>query len=325
MTLWYRKRVSYYLVEYPVADFPRITHFGYCNGEAGRSIDEHYHLGYEIVYVKRGGAQIDLFPHSDPIPCSTDDAFITSPGVLHSFRIPHADICYYWIGIQTTENIGITSDHRIPPRSLIDRRGVSGRYLTPDHDYPELLKLGATLAVDRFAIVRNAPELYRPFESLMNEIRRKRHLQLFLIYAKLLELFVMLHRRLLPESRRTTRDALIQAVFDRVRTHYNEDLSVERLAGYVGLSPSYLSRRFASETGTHLSEYIVACRIERAKELLLHGERVGDTARKSGFASIYSFSTVFRRFVGCPPSRYRGMVSRECRTTDPAATPRVPI
>ena len=149
-------------------------------------------LGYEIVYVKRGGAQIDVFPHADPIPCSTDDAFITSPGVLHSFRIPQ---CF-------------------EPLSYAEPR-------------------------------------------LLNEIRGKRHLQLFLIYAKLLELFVMLHRRLLPESRRTTRDALIQAVFDRVRTHYNEDLSVERLAGYVGLSPSYLSRCFASETGTHLSEYIV--------------------------------------------------------------------
>ena len=45
-------------------------------------------LGYEIVCIKRGGAQIDVFPHADPIPCSTDYAFITSPGVLHSFRIP---------------------------------------------------------------------------------------------------------------------------------------------------------------------------------------------------------------------------------------------
>lgn len=302
--------MSYYLVEYPVPDFPRITHFGCCDGEAGRTIGEHYHLGYEIVYVKRGGAEIGVFPHADPILCSTDDVFVTSPGVLHNFRISNADIHYYWIGIQTTESVGITSDHRIPPRSLINRRGVSSRYLTPDHDYPELLKLGSTLAVDRFAIVRNAPELYGPFESLLTEIRGTRHLQLFLIYSKLLELLVMLHRRLLPERGRTTRSELIQAVSDRVRTHYDEELSVERLARYVGVSPAYLSRRFASETGMRLSNYIVACRIERAKELLLHGERVGDAARKSGFASIYSFSTVFRRVVGCPPSRYRGSVTR---------------
>ena len=305
----YLNGVGYYLVEYPVPQFPRITHFGYCDGEPGRNIGEHYHLGYELVYVKRGQAHIKVFSEGDPILCTADDAFVTAPHVSHSFGIHHVDICYYWVGIQTDQSVGITSDHRIPPHRLLSRRPVSSRYLIPDHDYPELLKLGSTLPLNNFALLRNVPEFHAPFESLLREIESAKHLRLFLIYSKLLELMVLLHRRLLPENERTSRSEIVQAVADHVRTHCDEPLSLERLAEVAGISSSYLSRRFAGETGHNLSEYIRSCRIDRAKELLLRGLPVGDVAVRSGFASIYSFSTVFKREVGCAPSGYRGLLA----------------
>lgn len=305
----YHLAMGYYLVEYPVPQFPRITHFGYCDGEPGRNIGEHHHLGYELVYVKRGSAHIKVFPAGAPILCTADDAFVTAPHVSHSFGIHHVDICYYWVGIQTDTSVGITSDHRIPPHHLISRRPVSSRYLIPDHDYPELLKLGSTLPLDSFALLRNVPEFHAPFEALLREIESAKHLRLFLIYSKLLELMALLHRRLLPENERTPRSEIVQAVADHVRTHCDEQLSLERLAEVAGVSSSHLSRRFARETGHNLSEYIRSCRIDRAKELLLRGVPVGDVAARSGFASIYSFSTVFKREVGCAPSGYRGLLA----------------
>jgi AraC-like DNA-binding protein len=86
-----------------------------------------------------------------------------------------------------------------------------------------------------------------------------------------------------------------------------ERLTLTGLAREVGASPFHLARLFRRETGLSMHTYLVAARIERAKQLLDDGDRrIVEVALDCGFASHSHFSDAFRRATGLTPSEYRG-------------------
>jgi len=296
--------MGYYLANYPVAEFPRITHFGYCDGEQGRNIARHYHLGFEIVYLKRGDVRVDTIPNKPPVRLNNDSVFIMPPLVEHSFRIKPADVEYYWIGIQTDADIGVSDDHRIPPRALIHADSSAVTHLVPDRKYEELLKLGALLPRDSFTLIERFPQVSSTFADLYTEISNEHPMRLFLIYAKVIELFSLIYRRI-GASPHSVHSRETNMVTDHINAHYREDLSLDVLARFVGFHPSYLSRLFQRETGQKISAYIREVRLAKAKQLLVEGEPVAFVAKACGFHSIYAFSATFKRTIGVSPTDYR--------------------
>ena len=100
---------------------------------------------------------------------------------------------------------------------------------------------------------------------------------------------------------RTIRDCC-----DYILTHMEDEVSIAVLAQQFGYTPYYLSRKFKSETGMSVAEYIDNVRIEKAKVLLLGTEdSIADIARTLRYCSSTYFSETFRRIVGVLPSEYR--------------------
>ncbi len=97
----------------------------------------------------------------------------------------------------------------------------------------------------------------------------------------------------------------IERVKRRIERSYSEPLSLPTLAAEVGLSPKYLSRRFKSETGLTVSEYLTRIRLSTAATLLLTDRRVDEIARAVGYGDPLYFSKAFSRFHGLSPSRWR--------------------
>jgi AraC family transcriptional regulator len=74
----------------------------------------------------------------------------------------------------------------------------------------------------------------------------------------------------------------------------------------VGISPLYLARAFKSAMGQSPHQYVIARRVERAKELLRNTDMaVVDVALAVGFSSQSHLSHWFVRQVGVSPSSYR--------------------
>lgn len=99
---------------------------------------------------------------------------------------------------------------------------------------------------------------------------------------------------------------LKQAV-DYIDEHYqSEDISLNRVAKEVDLSPNYLSAVFSQEMGTTFVEYLTAKRMEKARELLRTSElRSGEIAAAVGYKDSHYFSFLFKKTQGCTPRDYR--------------------
>lgn len=96
-----------------------------------------------------------------------------------------------------------------------------------------------------------------------------------------------------------------------VEEHYAEAITLEDIARYVCLSPTYFSSLFKTETGQGFLSYLQNMRIDRAKQLLRETSvSIGDIAKMVGYADVKYFSKLFMKETGIKPSVYRKFYAR---------------
>lgn len=114
----------------------------------------------------------------------------------------------------------------------------------------------------------------------------------------------------LPEEKKEI-TVHLNRVFDYVKEHFRENITLEQAADAAGYSKYYFARIFKAGTGQSFTEYLRGFRIAEAKRLLLDEcFSVTDAAFQAGFNSLPSFHRTFLQTVGCSPSEYRSYASK---------------
>lgn len=92
-----------------------------------------------------------------------------------------------------------------------------------------------------------------------------------------------------------------------IEEHFaDSQLSLDRVAEYVGIHSTYLSRLFYEVSDVNFVNFVNHCRVEKAKTLLRQSSiPVMEVGFKTGFNSQQSFSRVFKRHTGQTPGTYR--------------------
>ena len=140
----------------------------------------------------------------------------------------------------------------------------------------------------------------------------------FTVTASLLLLFGEIKRQHLYIQRKSLsanklhQSEQMEAVMDLIRHHYNENLTLERMAEAAHLSPKYFCRLFKDSTERSPVEYLNWFRINRACTLLKDtNEKLLDIAMECGFNDFSYFIKTFRRYKGMTPLKYRNFDSEK--------------
>jgi AraC-like DNA-binding protein len=83
-----------------------------------------------------------------------------------------------------------------------------------------------------------------------------------------------------------------------------EPLSLSDLAERFFVSKYHMCRTFKSATGFGVKEYIIHCRVLKARELLRQGLGVQEAGERVGFRNNSHFIRTFRALTGTSPRRY---------------------
>lgn len=110
--------------------------------------------------------------------------------------------------------------------------------------------------------------------------------------------------KLVARSREKHLPKHIRKCIHYINANLNEKLSAEILAKECSLSPDYLSSLFKKSTGQTLSAYILNERLEKARQLLLEGNKSSDVAYYLGFCSESYFIKCFREKFKVTPKKY---------------------
>lgn len=99
---------------------------------------------------------------------------------------------------------------------------------------------------------------------------------------------------------------LIEKAMHYVRQHYDQPLSLESVADYVHISPSYLSVLFKKYAKINFSKFLRNCRIAQAKErLVTTHDKVYEIATQVGYPNSKYFIDLFKETTGISPHEYR--------------------
>lgn len=91
-----------------------------------------------------------------------------------------------------------------------------------------------------------------------------------------------------------------------ISEHFNTSLTLEEVASYVHLHPSYFSTLFKQVTGSSYKEYLNMVRIEESKRLLSGTDfSILNIAIAVGFEDQSYFSKVFKKYTGQTPKQFR--------------------
>ncbi|MGV8981262.1 helix-turn-helix domain-containing protein [Clostridium sp.] len=98
---------------------------------------------------------------------------------------------------------------------------------------------------------------------------------------------------------------LLEKVKIFIENNYMNDISLDNLAQYVSMSSFYLSRIFSKAYGMNIKEYIIKIRMEKAKCLLMEGNKsVKQIASEVGYLDQNYFSKAFKKYTNISPKEY---------------------
>ena len=105
-------------------------------------------------------------------------------------------------------------------------------------------------------------------------------------------------------SRRNKDFEKIQPIINYIHSNLDQNLSLGQIADHFYINKYYLETIFKKATGYCVIEYLIDCRINKARELLKQKMAVQLVAGKVGFNNYSHFIRTFKKKVGLPPKKY---------------------
>lgn len=109
-------------------------------------------------------------------------------------------------------------------------------------------------------------------------------------------------------------NTVIRKAKDYIDSNFtDEDISLNKVAENVGLTPTYLSALFKKETKQNFTDYVTGLRIRRAKELLCCTNKlISEIAYEVGFRDYRYFSQIFKKQTGMTPRQFQNSTNVIC-------------
>lgn len=102
-------------------------------------------------------------------------------------------------------------------------------------------------------------------------------------------------------------NSYVKYAINKIKEEYHAKLNIEGLAEELGISPSYLSRKFKSETSYTFLDMLNKYRVQKAVEIMIKEKdkyRVYEIADMVGFGDYKNFCTVFKKYTKYSPKDF---------------------
>lgn len=236
----------------------------------------HTHNCSELFYVTSGLGQFQI--ENRLYPVSMNDLIIINPNVIHTeVSLNSNPLEYIVVGVDGLELETIDSTDNL--YRIINCENFRDRIL---FSMQQMLK----------EIENKAPGYETVCQDLME------------ILVIILLRQTNFSTSLAPVKKNSTR--LCKIVHRYINSHYKENITLDSLVQLTHVNKYYLVHAFTKEYGISPISYVIARRIEEAKQLLKNDDyTVSFISQMLGFSSQSYFSQIFKKTVGLTPNEYR--------------------
>jgi len=102
------------------------------------------------------------------------------------------------------------------------------------------------------------------------------------------------------------RDLEILKAQEWIQANFDGDVSIDKMADMINMSPRTFQRRFKQATGDSPLVYLQRFRVEMAKRMLENtNHSVEEITAHIGYENSSSFRKIFKKYAGLSPGEYR--------------------
>lgn len=250
-----------------------IQHFSIPHGETWHQPLHRHPETAELLLVLEGTVHCKLGDHAHPVPSGT--VLLVPPGCWHEL----------WYG------------------AAQQQRACCLSFAWQDFvEFSHLADLSGVIQVDDFTGVASLiVRLQQEKEHPQPDSKRMAHHLIWLILA-----LVSRSAETAPARNDQDFEETVRQVQHYMEEHHCRSLTLEGLADQFKLNKYQLSRLFKQHTGMSLLQYIIGCRMDTAKQLLISTDiSVATIASKVGYKSTTQFQAAFKKMVRTTPRHYR--------------------
>lgn len=163
-----------------------------------------------------------------------------------------------------------------------------------------------------FNLIRQDSYVQEHLKEILTEMEHALNSRKFgasLLAGALFEQFMVYLNRIFlekscpPDTAAYLSDSHIDRLLGYINRHLTEDLSIEALSQICFVSKYHMMRKFKTETGYTIHQYILNKRLLLARSLILEGASASKAAKQSGFSDYTTFVRAYKKQFGRLPSR----------------------
>lgn len=115
-----------------------------------------------------------------------------------------------------------------------------------------------------------------------------------------------------PDMNLRTQDIILAKAHRYIQENYNRNISLNEIAAYVALSPTYFSAYYKKVSKSNFNTDLNKYRIEKAKELLTDANtKASHVFYTVGYQSYTYFYKLFKKYTGMTPASYQAKYSKK--------------
>lgn len=249
-----------------------------------RHLDAHYHDFYEIFCFIDG--DVDYWVEGSHYHLKAGDILLINPTELHK-PIPRTETDEY-------ERVVIWINKKY--LSCIESGIFEKCFKTESLSYKKILRLDSNEKNQALSLLKN----------LVKEFYSEDSFSKICSYSVLLQFMTFINRiskeDRIEETEKYSTPTFIADVLAYIGEHYNENLSLDKLAAHFFINKYYLSHEFKKSVGTSVHRYINLKRLNVACDLLNEGVQPSIVSSMCGFGEYTSFFRAFKAEYGISPN-----------------------
>ena len=250
----------------------------------------HWHPEIELTWIMSG--QIEYLVNDKKYLLCEGEGLFGNSNSLHSGYMVDKKDCTY---------LSITFHPRIIygyENSLLQTKYVD--FITTNESWHSL-KLQKEIKWHQ-DIIDQIKNIHRISQTPLPDYELQVHLILTIIWQKLYQYYNSLPASEQQPQKHLTR---LKDILSYIHIHYSQEITLDEIADHVNICKSECCRFFKKYMKMTIFEYILFLRIQNSLPLLREGESVTKIASMTGFSSPAYYGQIFKRYMGCSPSRYR--------------------
>lgn len=251
----------------------------------------HWHLEYEIIYVKKGRQRVML--DKNLVEIKEGEVLIISPGEIHSYLNEEGQSVTVIIVLEQIilHNLGLSSQEKEIFLDFFNKTQISR------NNYPKEIKS----FLDDLCI------------KIHTERQEQKHGYIICLHAYVYLFIMTIFRNLAFKELQDFSDGVFKRKYNKLAPvlnylaeNYAQPITLDDATNMIHFSKYYFCKLFKEVTDTTFINYLNGIRIAKAERELLNTKKtMMQISMEVGFNSVDSFNKAFKQFCNCTPSEYR--------------------